>query len=56
MRLAVYRLCGLCLHRYKDLITWDEDDISDPRSIKGIAAELAALFGPNLVQDTVLSF
>ena len=30
--------------------------MSDPHTIKGIAAELAAVFGKTLVEQTVLSF
>lgn len=38
----------------EDLSGWDEDDMTDPETIKGIVAELAAVIGPDLVQQTAL--
>ena len=40
----------------QDLVSWDEHDISEPESLKGIVAELAACIGPGLVRNTILSF
>jgi hypothetical protein len=37
-------------------VSWEKDEISDPHTIKGMAAELAALFGKKLVEQTVLLF
>lgn len=37
-------------------MSWEKDEMSDPRTVKGIAAELAALFGKKLVEQTVLLF
>lgn len=37
-------------------MSWDKDEASDPHTIKGITAELAALFGKQLVEQTVLLF
>ena len=38
----------------QDLISWDKSDVADPCSIKGLAAELAACIGPDLVRRTML--
>ena len=38
------------------LAGWEESEISDSSSIKGIAAELAACIGPELVNTTALFF
>lgn len=40
----------------KDLVSWDEDEITEPMTLKCIAAELAACIGPELVQRTALKF
>lgn len=40
----------------QDLATWEESEISDISTIKGIVAELAASIGPDLVQQTMLEF
>lgn len=40
----------------QDLATWEESEISDISTIKGIVAELAASIGPDLVQQTLLEF
>ena len=37
-------------------MSWEEDNVFDPCTLIGIAAELAALFGKELVEQTVLSF
>jgi len=37
-------------------VSWDEDNISEPGTIKCIAAELAACIGLDLVKETALSF
>jgi len=37
-------------------VSWEKEELSNPHSIKGIAAELAALFGRKLVEQTVLMF
>ncbi|KAL9640229.1 MAG: hypothetical protein Q9164_000416 [Protoblastenia rupestris] len=40
----------------EDLVSWDKDSMSDSDTIKGIAAELAACIGPDLVAKTFLKF
>ena len=40
----------------QDLVSWDESNMSDSDTIKGIAAELAACIGPDLVSKTLLAF
>jgi arginyl-tRNA---protein transferase len=35
---------------FQDLVDWEEFDIYNPQSIKGIVGELAAVLGPELVQ------
>ncbi|KAF6221369.1 hypothetical protein HO133_002224 [Letharia lupina] len=47
---------GQRLLKLKNLAGWDESQTSDSASIKGIAAELAACIGPELVQKTALHF
>lgn len=47
---------GQRLLKLKNLAGWDESQTSDSSSIKGIAAELAACIGPELVQKTALHF
>jgi len=37
-------------------VSWEKEELSNPHSIKGIAAELAALFGRKLLEQTVLMF
>lgn len=37
-------------------MSWEKEELSNPHSIKGIAAELAALFGRKLLEQTVLMF
>ena len=39
----------------EDLRGWEESQIDDPGTIKGIAAELIAATGPKLVKDTALT-
>ena len=48
------RLLLICVEQ--NLSGWDESEISDTWSIKGIAAELAACIGPELVKKTALHF
>lgn len=38
----------------QDLVGWDRSNISDPHSIKGAIAELAASIGPDLVEQTMI--
>ncbi|KAL2040979.1 hypothetical protein N7G274_006437 [Stereocaulon virgatum] len=40
----------------EDLVSWDEHDLSEPRSLKGVVAELAACIGPQMVRSTILNF
>ncbi len=40
----------------QDLVSWDGSDMADSRTIKGLAAELAACIGPDLVERTMLEF
>ncbi|CAF9910945.1 MAG: Arginyl-tRNA--protein transferase 1 [Alectoria fallacina] len=47
---------GQRLVKLENLVGWDESEMSDSSSIKGIAAELAACIGPDLVQKTALHF
>ncbi|MCJ1426608.1 Arginyl-tRNA--protein transferase 1 [Sticta canariensis] len=42
--------------KLEDLVAWEEGEISDTSTIKGIVAELAASIGPDLVQQTMLEF
>ena len=44
------------LSNSQDLVGWYESDASDASTIKGIAAELAACIGPDLVKRTMLEF
>ncbi|KAG5294494.1 arginine-tRNA-protein transferase [Histoplasma ohiense] len=37
-----------------DLVSWDNSDIRNPQSIKGIVAELAAVLGPTVVENSVV--
>ncbi|EGC49568.1 arginine-tRNA protein transferase [Histoplasma capsulatum var. duboisii H88] len=37
-----------------DLVPWDNSDIRNPQSIKGIVAELAAVLGPMVVENSVV--
>ncbi|QSS66179.1 arginine-tRNA-protein transferase [Histoplasma capsulatum] len=37
-----------------DLVPWDNSDIRNPQSIKGIVAELAAVLGPTVVENSVV--
>lgn len=39
---------------FEDIRGWDEQRIDDGSSIKGIAAELAAAVGPNLLEDSAV--
>lgn len=41
------------LLRLEDLQSWAQHDLSEPGTLKGCAAELAAVLGPELVQQTV---
>lgn len=41
------------MHR-QDLVPWDNSDIRNPQSIKGIVAELAAVLGPTVVENSVV--
>jgi arginine-tRNA-protein transferase len=45
---------GIIVHM-NDIVSWDDSDITDPRSLKGIAAELAAVLGPEVVAGSVVS-
>lgn len=47
---------GQRLVKLENLAGWDESEMTDSSSIKGIAAELAACIGPELVQKTALHF
>jgi hypothetical protein len=38
----------------QDLKTWDDSSMTDPQSIKGIAAELAATIGPEVMQGSAV--
>lgn len=40
----------------KALEGWEESEISDTSTIKGIAAEFAASVGPDLVSQSMLEF
>lgn len=40
----------------QDLVCWDESDIEESGSINEATAELAACFGHDLVNQTILSF
>ncbi|MCJ1469845.1 hypothetical protein MMC07_008488 [Pseudocyphellaria aurata] len=40
----------------QNLATWEESEMSDTSTIKGIVAELAASIGPDLVPHTMLEF
>ena len=58
-RPMTYIICHLLQyanHNQQDLVGWEEDEISEPMTIKCIAAELAACIGPNLVEKTALTF
>ena len=44
------------LVKLEDLASWGESELSDSWSIKGIAAELAACIGPELIPKTALHF
>ena len=44
------------LVKLEDLAGWGESELSDSCSIKGIAAELAACIGPELITRTALHF
>ena len=44
------------LVKLEDLAGWEESEMSDSWSIKGIAAELAACIGPKLIPKTALNF
>ncbi|PGH03885.1 hypothetical protein AJ79_07243 [Helicocarpus griseus UAMH5409] len=37
-----------------DLVPWDNSDIKNPQSIKGIVAELAAVLGPKVVENSAV--
>ncbi|KAL8797156.1 MAG: hypothetical protein Q9195_000623 [Heterodermia aff. obscurata] len=39
----------------QDLVGWDESEVWDPESWKGMAAQLAALLGPELVRQMVIT-
>ena len=34
--------------------SWEQDDIMDPQSLKGIAGELAAALGPIVQKESVI--
>ncbi|OJD20243.1 hypothetical protein ACJ73_08422, partial [Blastomyces percursus] len=38
----------------EDLVPWDNSDILQPQSIKGIVGELAAVLGPKVVENSVV--
>ncbi|CAF9927096.1 MAG: Arginyl-tRNA--protein transferase 1 [Heterodermia speciosa] len=40
----------------QDLVGWDESEMWDSHSWKGMAAQLAALLGPELVRETIITF
>lgn len=39
---------------FEDIRGWEQQSIEDPGSIKGIAAELAAAVGPNLLENSAV--
>jgi arginine-tRNA-protein transferase len=39
----------------QDLVRWEESDIRNPQSIKGIVGELAATLGPELVESSAVT-
>lgn len=43
-------------NRKQNLATWEESEIFDTSTIKGIVAELAASIGADLVPHTMLEF
>ena len=38
----------------QDLQCWEESKITDPTSIKGMAAELAAIIGPKVMENSAM--
>ncbi|KAL1965553.1 hypothetical protein VTN77DRAFT_5637 [Rasamsonia byssochlamydoides] len=44
---------GTLIHM-EDLVGWEEADVRNPQSVKGIVAELAAMLGPELVKTTAV--
>ena len=40
----------------QDLVTWNESKLTDPSTAKGVAAELAACIGLDMVRQTILEF
>ncbi|GAB7348983.1 hypothetical protein MBLNU459_g7964t1 [Dothideomycetes sp. NU459] len=49
-------LRGGALHRTKDLVSWEDGDILEPHSLKGIVAEYAACVGPKIAREAVMDF
>ena len=45
---------GIIVHM-NDIVSWDESDMNNSRSLKGIVAELAAVLGPEVVEGSVVS-
>ncbi|KAL1984976.1 hypothetical protein VTN96DRAFT_8532 [Rasamsonia emersonii] len=44
---------GTLIHT-SDLVGWEDADIRNPQSVKGIVGELAAMLGPDLVKETAV--
>ncbi|PVI05842.1 arginine-tRNA-protein transferase 1 [Periconia macrospinosa] len=44
------------LFEAEDLMAWEDGDIKDPKSLKGIIAELVACLGPDVAKDVVVAF
>ncbi|CAI6260224.1 unnamed protein product [Periconia digitata] len=40
----------------EDLMAWESGDVKDPKSLKGIIAELVACLGPDVAKDVVVAF
>lgn len=44
------------VHQISDIVSWDDGSETDPTSIKGIIAEMAACLGPELAESVVVDF
>lgn len=42
------------IERLQDLVAWEDSNIREPQSIKGIVAELAAALGPKVVKESAV--
>jgi arginine-tRNA-protein transferase len=40
----------------QDLAAWESSDVKNPRSLKGIIAELVAFLGPDAARDVAIDF